>query len=175
MQVVKKEYSSHAHQQFSFNFGFKNVSVSLDIPQKGLQLDEWKITPFYYPIVSSSPNVVVVTFCFVFRTEPKIQQVFVIVNSLQIERQQVNHFNSGKNIPKCELVLEWGQDTPPTLLHHSVGLLGADDPHNYFLLHVNPGKCLICIHPCMHPALYPPILPSLSPAVLQLLGEVKVS
>ena len=116
-----------------------------------------------------------VTFCFVFRTEPKMQQVFVIVNLLQIKREQVNLFNSGKNIPKCELVLEWGQDTPPTLLHRSVGLLGADDPHNYFLLHVNPGKCLICIHPCMHPPLYPPILPSLSPAVLKLHGEVKVS
>ena len=145
IQVVKKEYSSHAHQQFSFNFTFKEEFVSLNIPQTGLQLGGWKITPFYYPIVSSSPNVVVVTFCFVFWTEPKMQQVFVIVNLLQIKREQVNLFNSGKNIPKCELVLEWCQDTPPTLLHHPVGLLGAYD-HNYFLLRVNPGKCLICIH-----------------------------
>ena len=110
-------------------------------------------------------------FCFQNRTK---DSATVIVNSLQIKRQQVNHFNSGKNIPKCELVLEWGQDTPPTLLHHPVDLLGAGD-HNYFLLHVNPGKCLICIHPCMHPPLYPPILPSLSPAVLKFHGEVKVS
>ena len=62
MQVVKKKYSSHAHQQFSFNFTFKEEFVSLDIPQTGLQLGEWKITPFYYPIVSSSPNVVVLLF-----------------------------------------------------------------------------------------------------------------
>ena len=67
--------------------------------------------------------------------------VCVIANSLQIKREQVNSFDSGRNIPKCELVLEWGQDTPPTLLHHPVGLLGADD-HNYFLLRVNPGKPL---------------------------------
>ena len=173
---MKKEYSSHAHQQFSFNFTFKEEFVSLNIPQTGLQLGGWKITPFYYPIVSSSPNVVVLLLCLFFQNRTKDSaMVCVIVNSLEIKREQVNLFNSGKNIPKCELVLEWGQDTPPTLLHHSVGLLGADDPHNYFLLRVNPGKCLICIHPCMHPPLYPPILPSLSPAVLKLHGEVKVS
>ena len=71
MQVVKKEYSSHAHQQFSFNFTFKEDIVSLDISQKGLEFGGWKITPFYCPIVSSSPNVVVLLFCFIFRTEPK--------------------------------------------------------------------------------------------------------
>ena len=74
IQVVKNEYSSHAHQQFSFNFGFKNEFVSLNISQKGLELGEWKITPFYNPIVSSSLYMVVVTFCFVFGTASKIQQ-----------------------------------------------------------------------------------------------------
>ena len=72
--------------------------------------------------------------------------VCVFVNLLQITRQQVNLFDSGKNIPKCELVLEWSQDTPPALLHHSIDLLGAGD-HDYFLLHVNPGKCLPCFYP----------------------------
>ena len=71
MQVVKKEYSSHAHQQFSFNFGFKEEFVSLDIPQTGLQLGEWKITPFYDPKVSFSPNVVVVTFLLCFQNRTK--------------------------------------------------------------------------------------------------------
>ena len=66
MQVVKKEYSSHAHQQFSFNFTFKKEFVSLDIPQTGLQLGEWKITPFYDPKVSFSPNMVVVNFLALF-------------------------------------------------------------------------------------------------------------
>ena len=99
--------------------------------------------------------------------------VCVIVNLLQIKREQVNLFNSGKNIPKCELVLEWGKDTPPTLLHYPVGLLGAGD-HNFFLLGVNPGKCIhpcirpctlaSTIHPCIQlciPPLYPHVLPSL--------------
>ena len=67
MQVVKKEYSSHAHQQFSFNFTFKNESVSLKIPQTGLQLGEWKITPFYDPIVSFSLYMVLLSFCFFFK------------------------------------------------------------------------------------------------------------
>ena len=52
MQVLKKEYSSHAQQQFSFTFGFENDFVSLEIPKEGLQLDGWKVTPFYNPQVS---------------------------------------------------------------------------------------------------------------------------
>ena len=52
MQVVKKEYFSHGQPQFSFNFSFKEESVSLKIPEKG-ELGEWKITPFYDPKVSS--------------------------------------------------------------------------------------------------------------------------
>ena len=144
MQVVKNEYSSHAHQQFSFNFGFTNEFVSLNIPQEGLQLGEWKITPFYNPIVSSSLYMVYSQLVLTFVLRKPL--VYVFVNLLQITRQQVNLFNSGKNIPKCELVLEWNQDTPPTLLHHSVDLLGAGD-HNYFLLRVNPGKRLPCFQP----------------------------
>ena len=128
---MKEKYSSHAHQQFSFNFTFKSESVSLKIPQTGLQLGEWKITPFYDPIVSFY------LFCFVFKKALYLRIQFV--NLLQITKQQVNLFDSGKNIPKCELVLEWCQDTPPTLLHYSVGLVGACN-HHYFLLRVNPGK-----------------------------------
>ena len=52
VQVVEKEYSSHGRQQFSFIFGFKKDFISLKIPVKGLQLDGWKITPFYKPKVS---------------------------------------------------------------------------------------------------------------------------
>ena len=52
MQVLKKEYFSNAQQQFSFTFGFENDFVSLEIPKEGLQLDGWKVTPFYNPQVS---------------------------------------------------------------------------------------------------------------------------
>ena len=52
MQVLKKEYSSHAQQQFSFTFCFESDFVSLAIPKEGLQLDGWKVTPFYNPQVS---------------------------------------------------------------------------------------------------------------------------
>ena len=60
---------------------------------------------------------------------------------LQITKQEVNSFKStsGKRIPKCELVVEWIKDTPPVRLQHSVGLIGAHD-HDYFTLHINPGK-----------------------------------
>ena len=65
MQVVKKEYSSHA--QFSFNFTFKNEFVSLKISQTGLQLGEWKITPFYDPKVSFSLYMVLLSFLLCFQ------------------------------------------------------------------------------------------------------------
>ena len=58
---------------------------------------------------------------------------------LQITRQQVNCFSSGKGIPKCELLLQWSEKTPPPCLQCKIGLIGARD-HNYFLLHINPGK-----------------------------------
>ena len=51
LQVVKKEYS-HGQQLFSFIFGFEKNFISLDIPDKGLELNGWKITPFYKPKVS---------------------------------------------------------------------------------------------------------------------------
>ena len=60
---------------------------------------------------------------------------------LQITRQEVNSFKStsGTRIPKCELVAEWVQDTPPVRLQHSISLIGAHDHHN-FMLHINPGE-----------------------------------
>ena len=136
---MKKEYSSHAHQQFSFIFGFESESVSLKIPKEGLQLGKWQITPFYDPIVSFLLCIVILSLLCVQNSTQDPSMVCVFVNLLQITRQQVNHFISGKTIPKCELVLEWGENTPPALLHHPVDLLGARD-HNYFLLRVNPGK-----------------------------------
>ena len=54
IQVVKKEYSSLGKLQFSFILGFEKDFISLDIPEKGLELKGWKITPFYKPKVSSS-------------------------------------------------------------------------------------------------------------------------
>ena len=54
MQVVKKEYFPHAQQQFSFIFAFKEDFIALKISDKGEELGEWRITPFYSPKVSSS-------------------------------------------------------------------------------------------------------------------------
>lgn len=53
IQVVKKEYSSFGQLHFSFILGFEKDSISLNIPEKGLELNGWKITPFYNPKVSS--------------------------------------------------------------------------------------------------------------------------
>ena len=58
---------------------------------------------------------------------------------LQITKQQVNCFSPGKCIPKCELLLQWSEKTPPALLECKIGLIGARD-HSYFLLHINPGE-----------------------------------
>ena len=52
MQVVRKKYSSHCQEQFSFSFSFKQDSISLQIPKDGLQLGGWNITPLYDSKVS---------------------------------------------------------------------------------------------------------------------------
>lgn len=48
-------------------------------------------------------------------------------------------FTSGKRIPKCEMILEWeNESVPPKRMRHKVGLQGARD-HKFFLLVVDPG------------------------------------
>ena len=54
MQVVKKEYFPHGQLQFSFIFAFKEDYVGLRIPERGLELGGWMITPCYTPKVSPS-------------------------------------------------------------------------------------------------------------------------
>ena len=51
IQVVKKKYFSQGQPQFSFTFGFQKDFISLNIPKEGLQLNGWKICPFYKPKV----------------------------------------------------------------------------------------------------------------------------
>ena len=52
LQVVRKEYSSHSQEQLSFSFSFKQDLISLQIPEDGLQLGGWNITPLYDSKVS---------------------------------------------------------------------------------------------------------------------------
>ena len=51
MQVVKNEYSSHGHPEFSFIFSLEKDFVSLTIPEKE-KAGGWKISPCYNPKVS---------------------------------------------------------------------------------------------------------------------------
>ena len=137
MQVVEKHCSSHGQKISSFTIAFEKDSVSLEIPEKYPKCSGWKITPIFNAKVSSS-------LCYVIFQDNTILGVSNGLNPsslilVQITRQQVNCFSSGKTIPKCELLLEWGQDTPPASLSHKIHLIGARD-HNFFLLHVNPGK-----------------------------------
>ena len=58
MQVVEKEYSSHAKPALSFTYGFEEDCISLNIPKEGLEHDGWKVTPCYDPKVSSHSSLV---------------------------------------------------------------------------------------------------------------------
>jgi len=50
----------------------------------------------------------------------------------------VDLFTNGKRIPKCEMILEWeNESVPPKRMRHKVGLQGARD-HKFFLLVVDP-------------------------------------
>ena len=58
MQVVEKEYSSHAKPALSFTCGFEKDCISLKIPKEGLEHGGWKITPYYDAEVSSQTSLV---------------------------------------------------------------------------------------------------------------------
>ena len=52
IQIVTKEYYCQAQKQFSFILGFSEDKIALKVPEVGLNLSGWKITPFYKPVVS---------------------------------------------------------------------------------------------------------------------------
>jgi len=53
IQIVTQEYSDcKAQKQFSFILGFSEDKIALKVPEVGLNLSGWKITPFYKPEVS---------------------------------------------------------------------------------------------------------------------------
>ena len=52
IQIVTQEYYCQAQKQFSFILGFSDNKIALEVPEVGLNLSGWKITPFYKPVVS---------------------------------------------------------------------------------------------------------------------------
>ena len=53
----------------------------------------------------------------------------------QITKQQVDKFVPGRQVPSCQLHVEWnGQQKQPAQLAHRVELIGARNPFNFFLI-----------------------------------------
>ena len=50
----------------------------------------------------------------------------------QITREQVDDFKPGCRIPSCQLKVKWTSTEEPTDLIHTVKLLGAKEPFNFF-------------------------------------------
>ena len=54
--------------------------------------------------------------------------------SKQIEKQQVDGFQSWKEAPYCRLKVTFDKERKPVELKHKVKLLGVKGPHNFFTI-----------------------------------------
>ena len=51
---------------------------------------------------------------------------------LQITKEDVDSFETGRGIPSCQLTAVWTKPSKPPALIHKVTLEGAKKPSNYF-------------------------------------------
>ena len=59
---------------------------------------------------------------------------------VQVTKQQVDTFESGKQLPNCQLRLDWIGNEHPTVLCYRVALNGAKEPFNFIAIEsgINP-------------------------------------
>ena len=53
---------------------------------------------------------------------------------IQITKEHVDSFESGQEIPSCQIRAEWTKQDKPSTLTHLVTLKGAKKPNNYFYI-----------------------------------------
>ena len=58
----------------------------------------------------------------------------------QITKQEVDSFDTGQEIPSCQLRAEWTEESKPSRLIHKMTLKGAKEPNNYVFIELEPGS-----------------------------------
>ena len=64
--------------------------------------------------------------------------IITLLNSNQIEKQQVDEFKPGQRVPYCRLQVTFDKERKPVELNHRVKLLGTKRPHDFFTITCSP-------------------------------------
>ena len=56
---------------------------------------------------------------------------------VQITKENVDSFDTGREIPSCHIRAEWTKQDKPSTLTHLVTLKGAKKPNNYFYIELD--------------------------------------
>ena len=56
---------------------------------------------------------------------------------LQIDKEHVDSFDTGREIPSCQIRAEWTKQGKPSTLTHLVTLKGAKKPNNFFYIELD--------------------------------------
>ena len=56
---------------------------------------------------------------------------------MQITKECVDSFETGREIPSCQIRAEWTEQGQPSQLVHAMTLKGARTPKNYFLIELD--------------------------------------
>ena len=101
---------------------FESNEISLNIPLKGITLDEgWKITPDIAPVVRKDHECG--SYCY------KI--LYIIMGPyMQVLKRHVDNFRPGQRIPNCQLSAVAYEDKKIPPLRYQVKLIGATKPYN---------------------------------------------
>ena len=121
LQKVKQEYTAKgATIGPDLRIEFESSSISLQLPSEGVTLEDgWKIVPMFHPVVRSFKRY-------------SVLELVIMIMFLQITKEDVDSFETGKGIPSCQLTAVWTKPSKPPVLIHQVTLEGAKEPSNYF-------------------------------------------
>ena len=67
---------------------------------------------------------------------------------VQITKRQVDQFVPGRQVPSCQLDAKWTGQQQPVELVHTVELLGAKAPYNFFFIRIPPPQG--CVESLLH-------------------------
>ena len=126
--MIQDRYSSlDAIPGPDFEVRFKADTISLAVPEDGICLPNgWIIIPLVPPVVSLWPKLKLLAF------------IIKLLNSNQIEKQQVDEFKPGQRVPYCRLQVTFDKEKKPVELNHKVKLLGTNSPHDFFTITCSP-------------------------------------
>ena len=62
----------------------------------------------------------------------KSQLLIAMLALVQITKEDVDSFETGREIPSCQIRAEWIKQGEPSQLRQKVNLIGAQKPYDYF-------------------------------------------